>query len=102
MTRKEVLDAAEKCVCKDRNKEYGGPEESFGLIASLWEPIIRARCVLPGCEVCVDACTVALCMAALKIARAAGNDEHEDSWIDLAGYAACGGEIATEEGGMQK
>lgn len=44
---------------------------------------------------CVDAVTVALCMAELKIARAATNETHMDSWVDLAGYAACGGEIAS-------
>lgn len=99
MTRKEFLDAAAKCVCTDRNNEYGGPEDSFKLIAELWEPIIRARCVSPGCDVSVDAVTVALLMAELKIARAATNEGHMDSWVDLAGYAACGGEIAGKEGG---
>ena len=34
-------------------------------------------------------------MALLKIARASVNPEHIDSWIDGAGYMACGGEIST-------
>ena len=34
-------------------------------------------------------------MALLKIARASANPEHIDSWIDGAGYMACGGELAT-------
>ena len=95
-TRREILRAAERCVCGDRDQDYGGPEDSFALIASLWEPIIRARCVSPGADVDVDAVTVALLMAELKIARAATNTGHMDSWVDLAGYAACGGEIATK------
>ena len=94
-TRREILQAAERCVCGDRDQGYGGPEDSFALIASLWEPIIKARCVGPCADVCVDAVTVALCMAELKIARAATNETHMDSWVDLAGYAACGGEIAS-------
>lgn len=93
-TRREILQAAERCVCGERDQDYGGPEDSFALIARLWEPIIKARCVGPGEDVCVDAVTVALCMAELKIARAATNETHMDSWVDLAGYAACGGEIA--------
>lgn len=94
--RREILQAAERCVCGDRDQDYGGPEDSFALIARLWEPIIKARCVGPGADVCVDAVTVALCMAELKIARAATNETHMDSWVDIAGYAACGGEIATK------
>ncbi len=98
-TRREILQAAERCVCGDRDNEYGGPENSFALIAQLWEPIIRTRCVSPGADVAVDAVTVALLMAELKIARAATNTGHMDSWVDLAGYAACGGEIAAKGGG---
>lgn len=96
-TRREILQAAERCVCGDRDASYGGPEDSFALIASLWEPVIRTRCVSPGADVAVDAVTVALLMAELKIARAATNTGHMDSWVDLAGYAACGGEIAARE-----
>ena len=40
---------------------------------------------------------VAAMMALLKIARASVNPEHVDSWIDGAGYMACGGEISTKE-----
>lgn len=96
-TRREILQAAERCVCGDRDQDYGGPEDSFALIARLWEPIIKARCVGPGVAVDMDAVTVALCMAELKIARAATNKTHMDSWVDLAGYAACGGEIAKHD-----
>ena len=96
-TRREILQAAERCVCGDRDQDYGGPENNFALIAELWEPIIRARCVSPGEDVNVDAVTVALLMAELKIARAATKEGHMDSWVDLAGYAACGGEIASND-----
>jgi hypothetical protein len=40
---------------------------------------------------------VALFMVALKASRLAWMPEHEDSWTDLAGYAACGFETATLE-----
>ena len=33
-------------------------------------------------------------MALLKIARVKYNPRHADSWVDIAGYAACGAECA--------
>lgn len=93
MTRKEILDAAAKCVCGQREEDYGTPEDSFRLIAELWTPVIKS-CVPEGTDVCVQPETVALMMALLKVARLINNPEHLDSWVDLAGYAACGGEIA--------
>lgn len=94
-TRKSILEEAERIILQDRNKTYGGPENSFSLIANLWEPVIRSRCVADGTEVKVDEVTVALLMALLKIARASSNQNHIDSWIDCCGYMACGGELAT-------
>lgn len=95
--RGDILDKARTCVCQDRNREYGEPEDGFKLIAALWEPVIRESCVSPGADVSVKPDTVALLMALLKIARATQNLGHLDNWVDLAGYAACGGEIARKE-----
>ena len=95
--RGDILDKARACVCQDRNREYGEPEDGFRLIAALWEPVIRESCVSPGADVSVNPETVALLMALLKAARAVQNPGHLDSWIDMAGYAACGGEIACKE-----
>ena len=36
MRRKDILTAAEKCVCTDRQTQYGSPENSFKRIASFW------------------------------------------------------------------
>lgn len=35
-------------------------------------------------------------MALLKVARIKSGGGTEDSFVDLAGYAACGGELVTE------
>ena len=35
-----------------------------------------------------------LCMTCLKVARLMETPKHEDSWVDIAGYGACGAEIA--------
>ena len=36
MNRKEILEAAAKCVCGDREQDYGSPENNFAIIARLW------------------------------------------------------------------
>lgn len=84
MTRKEILDAAAKCVCGEREQDYGTPEDSFGLIASLWTVYLNTP---------ITSKDVAMLMALLKVARIKAGDK-ADSFIDLAGYAACAGEIA--------
>ena len=90
MTRKETLDAAAAIVTKDREADYGAPENSFTTIASFWDTYLKAR--KPGA---LQAHDVALMMSLLKTARLAENPAKTDSWIDLAGYSACGAECAT-------
>lgn len=85
MTRREILDTAAKCVCGDREQDYGSPENNFSNVASLWNAYVGvAR---------FDAKDVAVMLALLKIARIASGHAKADNWVDLAGYAACGGEI---------
>ena len=67
MTRDEVLINAKTCVSGDRESDYGTPERNFKTIALL------------------------------KIARIASGHAKMDNWIDLAGYAACGGELESAE-----
>lgn len=88
-TRKTILDAAEKCVCHDRQDTHGKPEDSFGAIASLWTAYLGT-----GQE--IDPVDVANMMVLLKIGRAKENPKHQDNWVDMAGYAACAGEIAAD------
>lgn len=91
LTRADILHAAEKCVCGQRETDYGTPEDNFKTIAELWEAYLnKAR--TRGVNVRVEAKDVAVMMALLKIARIAAGCGKADSWIDLAGYAACGAE----------
>ena len=91
LTRADILHAAEKCVCGQREQDYGTPEDNFKAIAELWEAYLNKACTR-GVNVCVEAKDVAVMMALLKIARIAAGGGKADSWIDLAGYAACGAE----------
>lgn len=98
-TRENVLDRARECVCGERDKSYGGPEDSFRRIAALWMVYMRGRCVSNDADLCIEAEDVAIMMALLKIARLASNSGHMDSWVDLCGYASCGGEVAAKANG---
>lgn len=87
MKRSEILEAARCCVCGEREQDYGTPENSFSLIASLWTAYTGHA---------YSAKDVAMMMALLKVARIK-NGNSADSFVDLAGYAACAGEIATQD-----
>ena len=88
MTRQEILDQALQCVNGDREQDYGTPEMNFLSIANMWNTYIART----GHRY-LDAKDVAAMLALLKIIRIASGHAKADNWIDLAGYAACGGEI---------
>lgn len=92
--RKEILETALTYVTKDRNSSYGEPEDNFNNIAMLWNAYLKsAGYRIADFEVELDATDVAIMNALIKVARLSTNPGHKDSWIDLAGYAACGGGI---------
>ncbi len=51
----------------------------------------------------IDEADVAVMGALIKVARLAETPDHEDSWVDLAGYAACGRQVTApgDTGQMQ-
>ena len=85
MNRAEVLAAASQAVTVDRAETHGDIKESFTEIAQIWSARTGAN---------ITPARVAIMMIDLKGVRAWHNPEHEDNWVDIAGYAACGGEIA--------
>ncbi len=92
--RAEILDSAKKCVCEDRNGQYGEPEDSFKNIAGYWEVYLRHNCVSQGADVCINPADVAMMMALFKIARIeTAGMPIADSYVDAVGYIACGGGI---------
>ena len=88
-TRKKILKQAEKTVCTDREGQYGSPEDNFRRIADLWTTYCGGYPFEPK--------DVAMMMSLLKIARIATGKHKDDNYIDLAGYAACGGELGSKE-----
>jgi len=83
--RASILDAAHAAVTVDRSATHGAPEDSFGAIARVWSA--RLGIQLQPYHVCIM-------LADLKACRAWANPDHVDNWVDLAGYAACGGDVA--------
>jgi hypothetical protein len=91
MQRADVLERAKEAV-SDRPSVYGSPEQNFERIARLWNAHVH-NTVGPGADVSFTAGDVAIMLGMVKIARLAADPKHADSWVDLAGYAACGGEV---------
>jgi len=84
MKREELLKTAAKIVKGARQEHYGTPEDNFSRIAALWQVYLDRP---------VKANDVAVMMVLMKVARLMSDPKHDDSWLDIAGYAACGSEI---------
>ena len=82
--RAEILREAETAVMVDRSGTHGDMADNFARIAGIWSIHLGVP---------VTAAQVALMMIELKTVRAWGNPGHRDNWVDIAGYAACGGEV---------
>ena len=83
-TRKRVLREAEKCVCGEREQDYGTPEDNFDRIAKMWSAYM-------GVE--FNPVDVSMFMVMLKAARIKSGGGTMDSFVDGCGYFSCGGEI---------
>ena len=90
--RAKFLDEVEKLVCKDRNVTHGDAEDNFRVIADLWNVYLRNS---KGSDNTDDLNNkdVAIMMCLFKISRLMTNVNNMENWLDLAGYAACGGGI---------
>lgn len=86
--RVKVLDDAYAAVTHDRADTHGALESSFGQIAAIWS--VRVGVTITPAQ-------VVIMMIDLKTVRGWGNPGHLDNWVDMAGYAACGGELAGGE-----
>lgn len=83
-----MLAEAAGLVDGDRNAQYGDPRQDFQRTAAMWGAYL-------GVE--VEPHDVAALMAILKVSRIRWSPEKRDSWVDLAGYAACGWHCAMPE-----
>jgi len=94
--KKEILNSALAAVCGERALNYGKPEANFARIAVLWNAYNHIRAKDQGIEdhnFQVTEWDVANIMILMKIARTMNQPNHKDSWVDIAGYAACAFDI---------
>ena len=83
MKREQILDKAKILISGDRAKDYGDAYLNHKRIAELWSTILNK-------DITVE--QVYTCMIAVKLSRLIETPDHEDSWVDICGYAALGGE----------
>lgn len=92
MKRGEVLDQAKAIVTKDRNDDYGAPEDNFAAIAKRWNLWLKGRGIIDA-DHAIEAADVAFMMIDMKLARAQHKIDKLDNVIDIAGYSDCAGTI---------
>lgn len=107
--RGRLLMRANECVNVERNASYGDPNADFKRIAAFWnvylygtfDKALRERHDRPSSHPQVDATMrelirphdVALMIDLMKTSRLVWSPEHSDSWVDKAGYSACGWDV---------
>lgn len=74
-----ILDKANEIIYGDREQTYGEPSRNLDTIAELWSTYLDQGITAQ------DVCNM---MILLKVARLKNTPDHEDSIIDIAGYAA--------------
>jgi hypothetical protein len=77
-TKKEEIIGKAQSIVGKRGNIYGTPYQNFSRIAKLWS------CHL---EKDISVYDVGVLFMLAKIARSKEDMHHEDTWIDIAGYA---------------
>lgn len=83
--RQELLREAEQLVNGDRNNQYGPPDQDFRRSAEAASALGFSLNGKP-----LSAHDVAIFITVVKLSRLTWSPEKKDSWVDIAGYAACG------------
>lgn len=94
--KESILDEANKIINGERQDAYGNPEDSFKIIADLWDVYLRSMIFVKNkIDIglgSIGALDVAHMMALFKIARMLGQAPKRDNYIDCAGYIAIAGD----------
>jgi hypothetical protein len=89
LPRQQMLEEASGIISGQRDVQYGKPEDNFGRIAKIWSVIL-------GIDISTE--DVAMLMVGLKVARYVNKSGFQgDTWVDIAGYAACGYEVGIKD-----
>lgn len=94
MTAGNICRMAADLVSGDRARQHGDKGENFAKTARLWQAYLDTR---RDPKAPLSAVDVANLMVMHKLARTQSGSFNPDDFVDIAGYAGCGGEIAAEE-----
>jgi hypothetical protein len=99
-----TLQVAMRAVMVERADQHGSAEDSFAMIAALWDVYLQ-HSFIHKMEKSISGSDVAHMMTLLKIARSLyGNSSNNDHYADAAGYQALAamlnnaGPVAAPEG----
>lgn len=81
-----ILQQADAIAGHSRSRDYGHPYHNHRRIAQIWN--VQAEHILGEGQRFTPE-LVALMMMGLKLARLANSPRHEDSVVDICGYAKC-------------
>lgn len=95
MKASEMLEHAAALVGGQRAQDYGDKTINHQRIADLWNAWLHESRVSNGPSGDITAYDVAMMMLMVKVARLMHSPGHQDSHVDIAGYAAILEEIAT-------
>lgn len=79
MERLRLLSEAARLINGERDQVYGPPVVNHRRIAALWSAYLDHE---------ITASEAAIMLGLVKISRLAASPDHEDSYTDLAAYAA--------------
>lgn len=94
MKKEDILEKAKNIITGERQNAYGEVEDNFQTIANLFNAYLKSKA---NCKSEITAQDVAVMMILVKVARISSGHHKDDNWIDIAGYAACGGSIEPVE-----
>jgi hypothetical protein len=87
--RDKILSTASDLISGERHEEYGDAKDNFDRISGYWNAHL-------GLNNFITSSDVAAMMVLLKISRLHGDGPKDvDTYVDICGYAAIGGEIAS-------
>lgn len=93
MNKIEFLDEV-KDIVTEREGQYGNPDRIHGVIAELWSLYLSETAGIP---VKINGADVAMMQIQAKVGRfMCKQSDHMDTVLDIAGYAACAGEIVSK------
>ena len=88
MTRDELLEEAKTLINGPRAEQYGSALINHERIATIWNVLLQRKLLNK-----ITPEEVTMMMIGLKLARLSQDADQNDTWIDIIGYAALGGEI---------